>query len=256
MFLARNQARGLTMNVLDFSGKQVLVVGGSSGIGNGIAQAFRSKGARVHVCGTRGSAADYPPAEGSNLDGLDYEKLDVNDARAIENFQPAFDRLDVLVLAQGAVIYRRGEFEMAGFRKVLEVNLISLMACAMRFHSMLCLSGGSLIIVSSTAAYHSTKGNPAYNASKTGAVGLTRTLGEAWAEDGIRVNGIAPGLVDTKMTKVTTENPKRLEAAIGRIPLKRLGTPADMAGAALFLASPLAAYIVGQTLVVDGGLIL
>ena len=107
---------------------------------------------------------------------------------------------------------------------------------------------GSLIIVSSTAAYHSTKGNPAYNASKTGAMGLTRTLGQAWAEDGIRVNGIAPGLVDTKMTKVTTANPKRLEGAIERIPLKRLGTPADMAGAALFLASPLSSYIVGQTL--------
>ena len=87
-------------------------------------------------------------------------------------------------------------------------------------------------------------------------VGLTRTLGEAWAEDGIRVNGIAPGLVDTKMTKVTTANPKRLEGAIERIPLKRLGTPADMAGAALFLASPLSSYIVGQTLIVDGGLIL
>ena len=70
-------------------------------------------------------------------------------------------------------------------------------------------------------------------------MGLTRTLGQAWAEDRIRVNGVAPGLVDTKMTKVTTANPKRLEGAIERIPLKRLGTPADMAGAALFLASPL-----------------
>ena len=81
-------------------------------------------------------------------------------------------------------------------------------------------------------------------------------VAQAWAEDGIRVNGIAPGLVDTKMTKVTTQNPKRLEGAIERIPLKRLGTPDDMAGAALFLASPLAAYVLGQTLVVDGGLIL
>jgi 3-oxoacyl-[acyl-carrier protein] reductase len=244
------------MNELDFSGRRVLVVGGSSGIGNGIAQAFRAKGARVQVCGTRASAADYSPGEGSNLEGLDYAQLDVSDARAIEKFQPSFDRLDVLVLAQGAVIYRRGEFEMAGFRQVLEVNLISLMPCATRFHTSLRAAQGSLIIVSSTAAYHSTKGNPAYNASKTGAMGLTRTLGEAWAEHGIRVNGIAPGLVDTKMTKVTTANPKRLEGAIERIPLKRLGTPADMAGAALFLASPLASYIVGQTLVVDGGLIL
>ena len=244
------------MNELDFTDRQILVVGGSSGIGNGIAQAFRAKGARVQVCGTRANAADYSASEGSYLEGLDYAQLDVSDAKAIENFKPSFDRLDVLVLAQGAVIYRRGEFQMHGFRQVLEVNLISLMACATRFHAMLSAAKGSLIIVSSTAAYHSTKGNPAYNASKTGAVGLTRTLGEAWAEDGIRVNGIAPGLVDTKMTKVTTANPKRLEGALERIPLRRLGTPADMAGAALFLASPLSSYIIGQTIVVDGGLIL
>src|ERR1700709_2868717 len=213
------------MNELDFSAKQILVVGGSSGIGNGIAQAFRAKGARASVCGTRAGAADYSAAEGSNLEGLDYAQLDVSDPGAIENFQPSSDRLDVLVLAQGAVIYRRGEFEMTGFRHVLEVNLISLMACATKFHPMLSASKGSLIIVSSTAAYHSTKGNPAYNASKTGAVGLTRTLGEAWAEDGIRGNGIAPGLADTKMTNATTANPKRLASAIEQIPLKRLGSP-------------------------------
>jgi len=256
MFSDVGNPESVTMNELDFSGKQILVIGGSSGIGNGIAQAFRGKGARVQVCGTRANAADYSAMEGSDLQGLHYAQLDVGDAQAIETFRPSFDRLDVLVLAQGAVIYRRGEFEMDGFRKVLEVNLISLMACAAKFHAMLKAARGSLIIVSSTAAYHATKGNPAYNASKTGAVGLTRTLAQAWAEDGIRVNGIAPGLVDTKMTKVTTANPKRLEGAIEKIPLKRLGTPADMAGAALFLASPLASYIIGQTIVVDGGLIL
>jgi 3-oxoacyl-[acyl-carrier protein] reductase len=248
--------KGEQMNELDFSGKQVLVVGGSSGIGNGIARAFRAKGARVFVCGTRANAGDYLAEEGSQLDGLDYAQLDVSNPQAIERFSLPFSSLDVLVLAQGAVIYRRGEFEMSGFRKVLEVNLMSLMACATKFHPLLREAKGSLIIVSSTAAYHSTMGNPAYNASKTGAVGLTRTLGQAWAEGGIRVNGIAPGLVDTKMTKVTTSNPKRLEGALARIPLRRLGTPADMAGAALFLASPLSSYIVGQTIVVDGGLIL
>src|SRR3954454_24129370 len=244
------------MNELDFSGKQVLVVGGSSGIGNGIAQAFRAKGARVAVCGTRASAADYSADEGLQLEVLDYAQLDVSNPQAVETFNPPFEKLDVLVLAQGAVIYRRGEFQIAGFRKVLEVNLMSLMACATKFHAMLSAAKGSLIIVSSTASYHSTMSNPAYNASKTGAVGLTRTLGEAWAENGIRVNGIAPGLVDTKMIKATTANPKRLEGALERIPLKRLGTPADMAGAALFLASPLSSYIIGQTIVVDGGLIL
>src|ERR1700744_1416526 len=145
---------------------------------------------------------------------------------------------------------------MPGFRKVMEVNLMSLMACSAKFHEMLKAARGSVIIVSSAAAYHSTKGNPSYNASKAGAVALTRTLGDAWAQDGIRVNGIAPGLVDTKMTKVTTDNPKRLEGALAQIPLRRLGTPRDMAGAALFLASPLSSYIIGQTIVVDGGLIL
>ena len=244
------------MDELNFAGKIVLVVGGSSGIGNGIAQAFCAKGAGVHVWGTRASAADYSPAEGCDLDGLHYAKVDLSDPSALANAEPGFDRLDVLVLSQGLVLYGRDEFETTGFRKVIEVNLTSLMACAMKFHDMLQASSGALIIISSAAAFHATKGNPAYAASKAGAMGLTRTLGQAWAHEGIRVNGIAPGLVDTKMTRVTTEHPKRLERALQRIPLNRLGTAADMAGAALFLASPLSSYIIGQTLLVDGGMLL
>lgn len=241
---------------LDFSGKTVLVVGGSSGIGNGIAHGFRARGAAVYVSGTRETASAYDRGEGSDLDGLKYMKLDVAAPGAVDALVPSFDRLDVLVLSQGTVLYKRGEFATEGFRKVVEVNLVSLMSCAMKFHGLLKAAKGSMIIISSTAGFHATKGNPAYNASKTGAVGLTRTLGEAWAEDGIRVNGIAPGLVESKLTHVTTKQPKRLEAALQKIPLHRLGTPADMAGAALFLASPLASYIVGQTIIVDGGLIL
>ena len=87
-----------------------------------------------------------------------------------------------------------------------------------------------------------------------GSTDADKALGEAWARDGIRVNGIAPGLVPTKLTSVTTDHPERLEASLKRIPHRRMGTPEDMAGAALFLASPLSAYITGQTLVVDGGL--
>ena len=242
--------------MLDFSGKTVLVVGGSSGIGNGIARAFHAAGARAHVWGTRATAADYAGEEGSDLTGLHYARMDVSDFDAIEAYSPPFEALDVLVLSQGMVIYRRGEFKMAGFQQVMDVNLNSLMACAGKFHDQLAAAKGSLITVSSTSAYHSTKGNPAYNASMAGVVGLTRTLGEAWAPDGIRVNGIAPGLVDTNLTKVTTENPERLRGALSGIPLGRLGTPTDMAGVALFLASPLAAYVVGQTIPVDGGLIL
>lgn len=244
------------MNELDFSGKTALVIGGSSGIGNGIAQFFRAKGASVHVWGTRAHPSDYAGNEGSNLDGLQYAQVDVADFSAIEAFEPVFERLDILVLSQGTVLYGRREFEIDGFQKIIDVNLNSLMACSAKFHDMLKRSGGSLIIISSMAAFRSTKGNPAYNASKTGAFGLTRTLGEAWAEDNIRVNGIAPGFVDTKLTKVTTANAKRREGVEQKVPLKRLGTPDDIAGAALFLASPLASYIIGQTLVVDGGLTL
>ena len=244
------------MKDLDFSNKTALVVGGSSGIGNGIAHALKDRGATVHVWGTRDTAKDYDGVEGSDLRGLHYDKMDVADFDAIENYTPPFDKLDILVLSQGTVVYNRGEFEMPGWLKVMDVNLNSLMACAAKFDGMLEASKGSLIIISSTAGYHATKGNPSYNASKTGAIGLVRTLGQAWAGRGIRVNGVAPGLVDTKLTKVTTDNPTRREAAISHIPAKRLGTPEDIAGAVLYLASPLASYVCGQTIPVDGGLIL
>ncbi len=244
------------MNELDFSGKNVLVVGGSSGIGNAIARAFLERGASVHVWGTRASAADYADSPDSHLDGLHYAQVDVGDLESIERWQPPFQQLDVLIQSQGVVLYEKQEFQSAGFQKVIDVNLNSLMVTAQKFHPMLKAAQGSVIIISSTAAYHATRGNPAYNASKAGAVGLTRTLGDAWATDGIRVNGIAPGMVATKMTRVTTDHPQRLQGVLQRIPLKRLGTPQDMAGVALFLASPLAAYVVGQTLPVDGGLIL
>lgn len=239
-----------------FEGKRALVVGGSSGIGNGIAQAFRAAGAQVSVWGTRATAQAYAGEDGSDLEGLAYSQVDVSDDKAIADYVAPFDSLDILVLVQGAVMYNRLEYQMAHFRKVVDVNLHSLMACSLKFYEMLKASRGALITVSSTAAYHANVGNPAYNASKAGAVGLTRTLGAAWAKDGIRVNGIAPGLVATKLTKVTTDNPKRLDAALRKIPSARLGTPQDMAGVALFLASPASTYIVGHTIPVDGGLIL
>ncbi len=246
----------MAIDPLDFTGQSVLVVGGSSGIGNGIAQAFRAKGAVVEVWGTKPDAGDYHDVEGSDMTGLTYRHFDATHPNSIDNYEPQSDKLDVLILSQGTVLYKRGEFEMAGFSRVVEVNLNSVMAVALKFYPLLKTAKGRLITISSTAAFHATRGNPAYNASKTGVVGLTRTLAEAWAHEGIRVNGIAPGLVDTKLTKVTTEHPERLANALTSIPIGRLGTPEDMANVALFLASPMSAYIVGQTIPVDGGLIL
>ena len=241
---------------LNYQGKTVCIIGGSSGIGNATAQAFRGRGAIVHVTGTRASEADYAIADGSDLEGLTYHQLDAGDDAAIKNLRHAFDTLDVLICSQGMVLYKRAEFEPENFAKVVQVNLNSLMTCAGEFYDLLKETKGSLIIISSTAAFHATVGNPGYNASKAGAAGLTRTLGKAWAPDGIRVNGIAPGLIATKMTKVTTDNPKRREATTRNIPLGRIGDPDDMAGLSLFLASPLSNYIVGQTIIADGGLLL
>jgi len=239
-------------NPLDFRGRSVLVVGGSSGIGNGIAQAFRRHGAQVSVWGTRASAGDYRADEGSDLEGLQYHQVDVGDFAAVDA-APAADSLDVLVLCQGTVAYGRKEFQMDTFRRVIDINLSSLMACAQKFHDALAARRGSLITISSVGGLRATRGNPAYAASKAGAIHLTATLAQAWAHQGIRVNGVAPGLVDTKLTKVTISNDERLRERLDGIPAGRLGTPDDMAGACLYLASPLAAYVFGQTIAVDGG---
>lgn len=241
---------------LDFTDKRVLVIGGSSGIGNGIAHGFRERGASVTVTGTRPDCGDYLEAEDSDFTGLAYRRLDLTDRAAAERLAAQIPPQDVLVLCQGTVRYGRQEFTREGWDAVIDVNLNSVMDAARAFHAGLAERAGSIIIVSSVAAFKSTIGTPAYAASKAGAASLTKTLGEAWARDDIRVNGIAPGLVPTKLTSVTTEHPERLEASLKAIPLRRVGTPEDMAGAALFLASPLAGYITGQTLIVDGGLTL
>ena len=243
------------MSALDYGGKRVLVVGGSSGIGNGIAQGFRAAGATVGVWGTRAAAADYAGVDGSNLNGLAYAAVDVTDRAAVDAADRP-ERLDVAVLCQGIVRYGREEFARDGWDAVVATNLTSLMDCARHVKPALEAAGGSLVIVSSVAGFAGQIGNPAYAASKAGAVSLTKSLALAWARDTIRVNGIAPGLVDTKLTKVTTQHPERLDATLKSIPLRRMGTPDEMAGAALFLASPLASYITGQTLIVDGGLTL
>ncbi|WP_271439807.1 SDR family NAD(P)-dependent oxidoreductase [Pontixanthobacter luteolus] len=243
------------IGALDFTGKRALVVGGSSGIGNGMAQALRAHGAQVYIWGTRPSAADYSDEDGSDLEGLHYTQVNAADPAAVDAAAD-MESLDILILCQGAVRYNRAEFEREAWHDVLDVNLNSVMDCARKFHPALAAANGALIIVSSTAAFHATVGNPAYGASKAGAVALTRTLAAAWAQDGIRVNGIAPGYVRTKMTAVTFDDEKRTEQVVRSIPLRRTGEPSELAGAALFLASPLSSYILGQTIIVDGGLTL
>lgn len=237
-------------NPLDFSGKTVLVIGGSSGIGNGIARLFRNHGAAVHVTGTRDSESAYPD---SDFESMSYYPLDIASDDAVRDFKPDFDSLDVLVNSAGTVLYKRGEYKMDGWRHVIDVNLTGVMHTCLRFHTMLKASSGNIVLVSSMASFHATRGNPAYSASKGGLRTLTMSLAEAWARDGIRVNTIAPGFVDTKLTKITRNNRDLYEATIRNTPLGRWGEPEEMATVALFLASTMASYMTGVTIPVDGG---
>lgn len=242
------------MNEIDFHGKNVLVVGGSSGIGNGVARVFRDHGANVFVSGTRVSTKDYGVDDGSDFSGMTYFQWDVSDDKIVENLKPPFSSLDTLVLSQGIVMYKRAEFQMPNFRKVLDVNLMSVMSCCMKFYEMLKATKGTVVVVGSGASFHAVFGNPAYSASKGALVTFTKSLAEAWAIDGIRVNGIAPGLVATKITKVTWDHPRRYEDSLNEIPLHRWGTPEEMGGVSLFLASSLSSYVTGQMIIIDGGM--
>lgn len=234
------------------SGKAALVIGGSTGIGNAAARLLRAAGASVTVTGTRAAAADYAGEDGS-LDGLAYHRLDIGDRAAVAAFDPGILRLDALVIAAGKVAYRRAEFDVDTFADVLATNLTGPMQLAQKFRPALAAVKGSIVMVGSVASFRGVIGQPAYSASKGGLLTLTRTLSQAFAGEGIRVNLVAPGLIRTKMTKVTWQHDDRLAATERAVPLGRIGEPADVAGAILFLCSPLAGYITGESLLVDGG---
>ena len=240
-------------NDTDFTGKHVLVVGGSSGIGNGIAHGFRERGATVHVWGTRANPADYDLADGSDLSGLGYTCVDVGDPDAIEAAPLPFDTLDVLVLCQGTVVYKRGEFERPGWDRVMSVNLDSLMHISRKFKPQLLQSQGSVIIVSSISGLKANIGNPAYAASKAGAISLTKTLGQAWGPEGIRVNAVSAGPIRTLAASGIANFREMLAKGEQAAPLRRNVSIEEVGNAAAFLCSDLASGITGEILYVDGG---
>ena len=232
----------------DFSGKTVLVTGASNGIGNAIACAFRDAGATVHGTGTRPRDA-YE----TDLAGIVFHQADVGEDAQLEALAAAIPALDVLVNNAGMVLYKRQEYETQNFRKVLDVNLTSMMTLSNAVRPKLAASASASIInLTSLTAYFGSRGNPAYGASKAAIIQLTKTLAVAWARDGIRVNAIAPGFIATKMTEVSQSGAVN-DGILQRTPLGRWGTPQDIAGAAVFLASPMASFITGETLSVDGG---
>ena len=236
---------------VNFKNKNVLITGASAGIGYGIAQAFLQEGANVHITGTR--TAD---AYDSDFTGMTFHSLNVQEGKAIEDLAAEIDELDVLVNCVGTVLYKKQEFERAGFEKILAINLTGVMHLCTAFYPHLEKSGGNIINLDSVVAIRPAFNNPAYTASKAGLIQLTKGLAMKWGRKGIRVNGIAPGMVPTKLTANQIDTPEKQEQLGKSIPIQRVGTPQDMAGGALFLASSLASYVTGQHLVIDGGMTL
>lgn len=235
---------------LDFSGKRVLVCGASDGIGYGVATAFLQAGATVSVTGTR-VADDYD----ADFTGMEFHSLSIQDHETIKALAQTFDSLDVLVNCIGTVLYKKEEFELAGFEKIVAINLTGAMQLCMAFYPLLEASGGNVVMLDSVVSVRPAVNNPAYSASKAGLVQLGKTLAKKWGPKGVRCNTLAPGMVPTKIT-ANQSSPEQEQQFRRLCPMQRFGSPEDIAGGVLFLSSPLASYVTGNHLLVDGGLTL
>ena len=239
----------------DFSDAHVLVTGGTSGIGAATAAAYRKAGAEVTITGTRADAGAYD----TDLDGYRYLQMDAEDAASIDAVAAALPRLDILVNNAGMALPSLGldEYEPDVFARAVNMLLIGQFRMARRTLDLLAASklegGASIIGVGSMSSFFGIGIVPGYGAAKTGLVGLTRTLAVEWGKRGIRVNSVAAGLTRSRMTAGTFAQPEWSEPTLARTPLGRLGEPGDIASAILFLSSPAASWITGQTLPVDGG---
>jgi 3-oxoacyl-[acyl-carrier protein] reductase len=238
----------------DFSGSRVLVTGGTSGIGNAIATDFARAGAAVVVTGTRGTAGDYD----DDLSAFDYRQCQLSDVASVDALAASLDGLDVLINNAGAP-YAGGkdEWDPEGYAGSIEVNLFApmrlTMACHDRLKSSTAAGGASVVTIVSMAAFVSAVAVPAYSSAKAGLVALTKNLSRRWVGDGIRVNAVAPGLIDTRTTHPVLDIPELLEPEMRHTPMARMGMPDEVSGAVLFLSTNAARYITGTTLAVDGG---
>jgi NAD(P)-dependent dehydrogenase (short-subunit alcohol dehydrogenase family) len=233
----------------DFSvrGQHVVITGGTGGIGSAFARAFAAAGATVSVTDLR------PPAEPLPA-GVAFLPLDVRDDTAVAAVAAAVPACDVLIHCAGR-LQRHEEHKVETFKDVLDIHLVGALRLANAFRDKLKARPGCIINIGSMYSYFGTATIPAYASAKTAIVGLTRSLALAYAEDGIRVNAIAPGWINTPISRRGREEKAFNDKVMARLPTGRWSEPEELAGTALFLASPAAALINGVTIPVDGGYI-
>lgn len=243
---------------IDLTGKNALVTGSTRGIGRAIAESLAGAGARVAIVGRDKGRADAVAAElGGGAQGFACDVSDVAQVTAlVEDVEKAFGGIDILVnnagLTRDNIVLRLKDED---WDAVINANLRGAFATTRAAtRGMMKRRWGRIINIASVVGIIGNKGQSNYAASKAGLIGLTKSVAKEFASRGILANVVAPGFIETDMTAAMT--PEARQGMSQQIPLERLGTPEDVANVVTFLASDRAAYITGQVLVVDGGLVM
>ena len=243
---------------IDLTGRTALVTGSTRGIGRAIAETLTEAGARVAVVGRDpAKAAEVAAVVGGSAQGFGADVSNPASVVAlVEAVESAFGQIDILVnnagLTRDNILFRIKDDD---WDMVLDANLRgAFIAIRAASRGMMKRRWGRIINIASIVGITGNKGQANYAASKAGLIGLTKSVAKELGSRNILVNAVAPGFIETDMTAAMT--PEARAALSGQIPLARLGSPQDVAGTVAFLASEHAAYITGQVLVVDGGMVM